>query len=219
MDAGVDVAMWGEEEGGDGDATLEVKTSTGVERADVDMGSGSGVGVGVGVDVGFVFANVAVKEGDILKARQQFLCHQCNSRSTSSRGLAKAVFDRFPHANTYQNTSYKRTPGSVSFHGCIPGKRGVVNMYAQDKPGGVTTLEDATTRQEWFQQCLKAIAEKAAERKHLGYSKLQSLAFPFKIGCGLARGDWPTYAKMLEEFAATHKNDIRVVLYKRLGDA
>lgn len=40
-----------------------------------------------------------------------------------------------------------------------------------------------------------------------------SLAFPWKIGCGLAGGDWTVYERILEEWASKHPGH-KVVLYK-----
>lgn len=67
---------------------------------------------------------------------------------------------------------------------------------------GLTTPDSRADRIRYFQSGLDEIAK----------LKPTSLAFPYMIGCGLAGGDWPTYRKMLEEFAAKMP-ETKIVLY------
>lgn len=87
-------------------------------------------------------------------------------------------------------------------------KRGVINVFAQFCPGkpnrghgpaeykGITpndgVLDDEKQRLKWFKATLKQIAQ---------LPELESVAFPYQIGCGLAGGDWKQYRAALEEFA------------------
>ena len=63
----------------------------------------------------------------------------------------------------------------------------------------------------WFAACLRAIADLPPERRP------RSIAFPERVGCGLAGGDWAHYEAMIEEFAARHDGKIAVVIC-RLAD-
>jgi hypothetical protein len=42
-------------------------------------------------------------------------------------------------------------------------------------------------REKWFKNCLG----------ELGLLKVQKIAMPFKIGCGMDKGHWPNYLKMI----------------------
>lgn len=72
-------------------------------------------------------------------------------------------------------------------------------MNAQIFPGGgkrfahsfEKNFDDPESRKVYFEICLKLISQ---------IPNLESIAFPYMIGCGLARGDWSSYLKMLENF-------------------
>lgn len=50
--------------------------------------------------VGFVDVVVG---GDFLSANETFLVHQCNCVTVGARGIAKAIFAKWPQANCYRN--------------------------------------------------------------------------------------------------------------------
>lgn len=85
----------------------------------------------------------------------------------------------------------------------------IINMFGQvgmGKPGAYFNggiPDTAADRLLYFTQCLNGL-------RHLSPT---SIAMPYKIGCGLAGGDWPTYLAALEKFATTNPS-IQIVLYK-----
>lgn len=150
--------------------------------------------------------------GNLLDAPEQYIAHQTNCVSQGAAGLALHLFKRFPHADTYTNRTTPNQPGTIQVFGDGTTKRFVINLYAQYYPGYPVkgNWDDVAARKQYFDDCLNAIA---GMRYGANFSKLESIAFPFGIGCGLAGGDWATYSKMLEDFAASLK-DVRVVLYQ-----
>ena len=54
----------------------------------------------------------------------------------------------------------------------------------------------------WFPQCLENLGKK---------EKYQNLAFPYKIGCGLAGGNWDHYLPMIEDFAFKYNKHVTLV--------
>ena len=158
-------------------------------------------------------SNFTIKEGDLLKATEQYIVHQTSCRVRRGLGLAKVIFDRFPHANVYSIKSQTWSvasvgkphsdPGSIDVRGGTAGNgRGVINLMGQDKPG--KRAESREDRQIYFHQGLQHIAE---------MDGLKSVAFPHGIGCGLAGGRWCDYEAMLREFASCVA-PVRVVIYK-----
>mmetsp|Transcript_22991 Transcript_22991/g.42305 ORF Transcript_22991/g.42305 Transcript_22991/m.42305 type:complete len:999 (-) Transcript_22991:7-3003(-) len=168
---------------------------------------------------------VLVKAGDILGAEEEFIAHQCNCvSSTSAQGVAEAIFRAFPNADVYKQRAGRGRshdiPGSVSVHGRV------VNLYSQllpgrpaddAPPGGwpgtgryVSPADAASdTRSErlrWFIACLAALP------RSLPSDRAVSIAFPAKIGCGLAGGHWQKYLQTLRRFAATNSM-WKVVIY------
>ena len=71
------------------------------------------------------------------------------------------------------------------------------NVYATVKASGICvdilyvfTNQKTTNRgnrEKWFKNCLD----------ELGLLKVQKIAMPFKVGCGMDKGHWPNYLKMI----------------------
>ena len=144
-----------------------------------------------------------VVSGDILESDKDFIAHQCNCVSKSGLGLAKSLFDKFPNANTYKNRQRASIPGTIEFFPIRDSKQFIVNMYAQFVPG----KNYNEPRLEWFQQSLNSFSDIVGKRQ-------VSLALPYKIGCGLAGGDWNRYFNVIDTFSRKHPN-IQITLYKK----
>jgi hypothetical protein len=113
---------------------------------------------------------------NILNANEKYILHQCNTTSTTSKGLALQIFTTYPTANTYGK---KRIVGT-----CDVIDR-VINLYGQESPGKPTPKETKNTRLDWFKKALSTLDIK------------DPIAVPYKIGCGLAGGDWNDYLDIL----------------------
>lgn len=162
-------------------------------------------------------------ECNLLNAPTQYIAHQCNCTSRGSAGLARQIFDAYPEAEyklvpiemaiRFGMTSPKtgkperipNSPGSISVHGRV------INCYAQRFPGHPRGGDISTMRLKWFRQCLWSISK---------IPGIQSVAFPYKIGCGLAGGNWENdYYPLLERFNSYCESvGIEVILCKRKGD-
>jgi len=46
----------------------------------------------------------------------------------------------------------------------------------------------------------------------LGLLKVEKIAMPFKIGCGMTKGHWPNYLKMIKEFARQYNKHVIIVV-------
>lgn len=162
---------------------------------------------------------IEIIKGDLLKAKEKYIAHQCNAVSNQAGGLAYYLFKAFPYADIYSERPYpyqaigRNFPGRVVIKGDGDKNRYVINMLAQYYPGspseqeGYKNLKDgAMARVGYFNRCLIEIGL---------IQNLESIAFPFNIGCGLAGGNWATYLRILEIFAAKVKErqNARVVLY------
>lgn len=145
---------------------------------------------------------VRVVDGDLLDASEKFICHQCNCTTTYAKGLSASLFHRFPWAECYRRGG-QRTPGTIQVCGDGVSQRFIVNMFAQYGGGKPRGRDSQAARLDYFRQCLGQIAKLPG---------LESVAFPFLIGCGLAGGDWTRYHAEIERFAGIAK--VPVVLYK-----
>ena len=154
--------------------------------------------------------------GDLLLANEQYIAHQCNCVTTYAAGAAKAIFDKYPYANTYKLRTCDKPDTSqintIGIHGNGSDERYIINMYAQVYPGSPkylnSKLDGTLARQLYFNNCLQLIAK---------INKIESIAFPFKIGCNLGGGDWLIYRKMIKMFAEQNPN-IKIRVYNKQKD-
>jgi O-acetyl-ADP-ribose deacetylase (regulator of RNase III) len=160
--------------------------------------------------------DLAIINGDLFDATEQYICHQCNSVTTVGANLAQSMFKRFPHADIYSCRKKPHIPedfelpGNIIIRGDGKTQRYVINIIGQYYPGPSkypnSSRDGWSVRQAAFQTCLDKIAK---------IPGLKSVAFPWKIGCGAAGGDWIVYRKMIKTFA--EKTGVKVRVYK-VGD-
>ena len=136
--------------------------------------------------------------GNLLDSDEQYIAHQSNCVSTTGAGLAKDIYKKYPDANIYKNRRVHDTPGHIIVRGKI------INMLSQYSVSGPKNGDTATMREKWFIQCLDEIDQ---------IPGITSVAFPYMIGCGLAKGNWVNYERMLKTFAESNPS-IDVVVYK-----
>ena len=150
------------------------------------------------------------------------IVQQENCIGCDGRGLADAIAKKLPYGCSYKNRRRmppankfavpddRSTPGTIdvrkpptALSGTNAGCPIVINLFAQwgmGAPGKYNRVspappsDSARTREYWFRDCLHAIAQINPP--------LESIAFPYKIGCGLAGGNWVAYEAMIFEFAA-----------------
>lgn len=154
-------------------------------------------------------------EGDLLEAKDKYIAHQTNCiMKGHAGGLAKHIFYKYPWSDTYMNRMEESPFGEISIFGNGQDKRYVINMNAQRYPGqashpvhAIYGRDSVNSREKAFKACLKQIQL---------IPDLESIAFPFQIGCGLAGGNWQVYKKMIEDFSDS--TDAKVVIYRREGD-
>ena len=148
-------------------------------------------------DITIVYADILSHPG--------YIVHQCNCKTSRGRtlraaGLSAHIFKVIPEADIYSNErTYQRVPGNI----CIREK--VVNLFGQRCPGKVTARETAAQRLAWFQKGLDELEnflKQEAEACSGMVDMLPPVAFPYKIGCGLAGGNWPDYWSCIQQFAA-----------------
>lgn len=161
--------------------------------------------------------NYILIEGDLLEADTKYIAHQCNCITNKGANLSKAMFDAFPYANIYSHRANKtdlplrgEEPGNIIIKGDGINNRYVINMIAQYYPGksrypdGVRDGEHV--RERFFKDCLLKIT---------AIPNLESIAFPYNIGCGLAGGDWDVYEKLIDVFAKKmNEKNVKTYVYK-----
>lgn len=140
-------------------------------------------------------------KGDILETDFQYIAHQCNCVSSGWSGLAYGIFEKFPYSNIYDERNrgkYVHIPGEIYIRGNGADKRYVINFTGQIYPGYPSDtkflqfIDSAPNRRKFLYDCLMEIAE---------IKNLKEIAFPYRVGCGLAGGNWDEYEILLKKFA------------------
>ena len=155
--------------------------------------------------------DLQVVKGSLFDSPEKYICHQCNSVTTRGANLARSMFITYPWADIYKDRVYMQEPspdnlpGNIIVRGNGEDERYVINMIGQYYPGHAkhpdSKRDGWKARQTAFATCLSKIAE---------IPDLESVAFPFEIGCGAAGGDWIKYRRMIREFAEKVDAPVRV---------
>ncbi len=149
-------------------------------------------------------------EGDLLQATEDAIVQQCNCVANKPHGLSSVIFEKWPEADCYsiREQGEKDKPGSIIVKECEDGKM-VINLIGQYYPGKARWKnDDAAKRLAWFKRGLQVIGTFLIDTH-----RISSIAFPFRIGCGLAGGNWDDYSGAIENFANQYPN-VSVKIYK-----
>lgn len=126
---------------------------------------------------------VKVIDGDLFQTTARIICHQTNCKGKMGSGVAKQIRQRYPEAyRQYMNlcNEAKDSEQLLGHSQFVYGpEKTVVNMFAQNRYG----YDGSRYTSYWaFEQCLNEIAKCVVHG--------ETIAMPYKIGCGLAGGDW-----------------------------
>ena len=150
---------------------------------------------------------IETTKGDLLECDARYICHQCNCITTHSAGIAFDIFNKFPYSNIYKGRTIWDTPGTIKICGNGEDERYVINMLSQVYPGTPkypNSYEDGTAaRESYFLECLDQMSK---------IENADSFAFPYKIGCNIAGGDWDHYYEMICSFA--DRIEAKVYIYR-----
>lgn len=142
-------------------------------------------------------------KGNLLDSDCNFICHQVNCQGKMGSGVAKQIRDRWPEVySNYARVVNSKMLGKVQIlyieDANIPFQC-VVNMFAQEYYG---YNGDRYTGYDAFWNCLNELKSKMP--------KGATVAFPYKIGCGLGGANWEIIEKMIDIVF----KDYGVFLYK-----
>ncbi len=127
----------------------------------------------------------------------EYIVHQCNATHNRAYGLSSALFKKYPKANIYSG-KYKtnnRDPGDIIIRDKI------INLIGQKHQGKPSLDDTHDMRLNYFQNALQKISN---------IEGIKRVYLPYKIGCGLAGGNWDKYFNIIKEWS----NDIDIVIVK-----
>ena len=144
--------------------------------------------------------------GDILEVPTQMICHQVNCQGVMGAGLAKQVRTAYPQVyELYKQYCEKQTEkanllGRVQFIKC-PNNVIIANCFAQFGYGrGALQTSYAA-----FRLCMLKI------KNFCKTNSINCVSIPYKMGCGLAGGNWEIISKIIAEIFDGENIKIQIV--------
>ena len=147
---------------------------------------------------------VVYKKGNLLESNCDIICHQVNCKRAMGNGIAGQIRQKWPKVYEdycynidymYENDFVKQSSdllGMISWTE-LEGNKYVMNFFSQDE---YYPRDRCHTNYEAFTKCCKALKNFITE---YNLDKLNTIiGFPYKIGCGLAGGDWDVVSAIIE---------------------
>lgn len=149
------------------------------------------------------------KHGNILDADEEIICHQVNCKGTMGAGLALQIKKKWPQAyKSYKDaclaTNSKRLLGLAQLVKCDGGKI-IANVFGQNGYGTEKVHTDYDALQNGLRDVFEAVKYNP---RYQGYR----ISIPYKIGCGLAGGNWDIVYKLIDDLSKYYQVD--VIMYK-----
>lgn len=146
------------------------------------------------------------KNGDILKATENIICHQVNVDGIMGGGLALQIAKQYPRCEVeykwyckFNNNNYETLKGCFCSV-LINRSRTILNCFTQ-KPNFDTDYEQ-------LKICFERVLEYAKKYD-------ESISVPYGYGCGIANGNWLIIEKIFEELSEKYNIDISVYKLER----
>ena len=140
---------------------------------------------------------------NLLKAKENIIVHQVNCMGVMGSGLAKSIKKKYPEVfNGYYH--FCKTNLVEEYFGTAliceaNDDKYIANVFGQINYG----TEERQTDYDRLKQAL-------IEVKNFAKEKGLSVAIPYKLGCGLAGGDWNIVFDMITEVF----NDVECNIYR-----
>jgi O-acetyl-ADP-ribose deacetylase (regulator of RNase III) len=158
---------------------------------------------------------IKYKKGNLLDSDAQVIGHQVNCKGVMGGGVALQIRKKWPHVfdkyvaycvEPYDDPPNKsfRMLGDNLMVEVSPGKY-VANLFGQDAC-------DASRRQTDYEALYKALNELNDDMSDLG---LTTLALPYKLGSGLAGGNWKIVKAIIETiFGEDDKITVEIIEFE-----
>lgn len=153
--------------------------------------------------------NIITIPGSCLDSTAQVVAHQTNCKGVMGAGVALAIRKRYPEIMP-EYTNACKVLGSKILGTCqilrTNDGRYIANLFGQNGFGYGGFGHGRNTDYRALKVALVSLV------KHLTINGISAVAMPYKLGCGLAGGDWEVVSKLL--INAFAKRNIRLELWK-----
>jgi hypothetical protein len=155
-------------------------------------------------------------EGNPLKVELIAHCCYTNYTRKDSKGLAADLFaarlgeDDY-YALKYKNPAILAVPGQIFVIGMIANMNTQINP-GPPKPKTPLLADDEDSRWAYLKSCFSQLAE------HVKKNKIKKIAFPWKLGSGLAQGNWHKILGEIKTFAETNKVQVLIASKDKVSE-
>ena len=150
---------------------------------------------------------IKFKDGNILNAEENIICHQTNCIGVMGGGLALQIRNKYPEVyNCYKKLCSEFKPnellGKIQIVKVEGNNKYIVNLFGQNNISKTTRMTDY--------DALEVALNNLKTNMELQDEKL-SVAIPYNIGCALGGGDWSIVSKIISD--VFKDSEIDVVIY------
>ncbi len=145
---------------------------------------------------------IVYKEGNLLDSQAQVIGHQVNAMATMGSGVAKYVREKYPKAwEDYKNLSPEKIFGKCQIVRVEDGKY-IANLGGQYYYSGYHGIDWKSNNAPDNGRCTNYEAlYRSLEELHDAIKRtdgnINSIAFPYFLGCGRGGGDWDIVLVMI----------------------
>ena len=140
-------------------------------------------------------------KGNLLDTPVQIIAHQVNCLGVMGAGVAKAIKDEYPEVfieyNTFVHDYVESSPAEL-LGKCLSvycKEKIMLNLFGQVFCGRGKVLTDYDALHKAMRGAIREL-----RREYMREDGIQiTIAIPYKIGCGLAGGDWNIVSELLEK--------------------
>jgi len=140
--------------------------------------------------------NLEIKKGNVLDSNFEVIAHQVNCRGVMGAGVAKAIKQKYPevyeqyaeYCEEYEDEKDELF-GSCLVADTQDGYHLIANLFGQKDYGTHNTQTD-------YKKLYSALLEL---KDYMIENHVNTLSFPYMIGCGLAGGDEQIVEKLIRE--------------------
>lgn len=143
---------------------------------------------------------ITYHDGNIFDSDAKIICHQVNTYGVMGAGIAAEIKGRFQEVYREYMGFCAAYPdqylfGRVLFS--VAQNRFIANCFSQ---------KGMDTHYEAFDHCMQGVKEFAEEHDNA------KIAIPYKMGCGIAGGDWGTVEQIIHD--VFEGSDLEVEIWK-----
>lgn len=150
---------------------------------------------------------IIIKQGDILNANENIICHQVNVDGVMGGGLALKIAKTYPEVEKKYKDYCKE---NLNLYQVLSGESFSVKINENQE------IANCFTQEPNFNTDYGAIYDCFTTLLIICSSSNKTIAAPFGYGCGIAKGDWNIVSKIFEDLSNKYGVDISIYKLEKI---